>query len=71
MNFKVIIFVVGKGIRMKFKYLKVIYKVCGKEMVNYIIDVLKKLGVKDIVVILGYEVDVVKEKFVEEIIIVM
>ena len=71
MNFKAIILAAGKGTRMKSKYPKVIHKVCGKEMVNHIIDVSKKSGVKDTVVILGHEADVVKEKLAEEIIIAM
>ncbi|HBL5347536.1 TPA: bifunctional UDP-N-acetylglucosamine diphosphorylase/glucosamine-1-phosphate N-acetyltransferase GlmU [Clostridioides difficile] len=71
MNFKAIILAAGKGTRMKSKYPKVIHKVCGKEMVNHIIDVSKKSGVKDTVVILGHEAEVVKEKLAEEIIIAM
>lgn len=43
MNFKAIILAAGKGTRMKSKYPKVIHKVCGKEMVNHIIDVSKKI----------------------------
>ena len=62
MNFKAIILAAGKGTRMKSKYPKVIHKVCGKEMVNHVIDVSKKSGVKDIVAILGHGCDVVKEK---------
>ena len=60
MNFKAIILAAGKGTRMKSKYPKVVHKVCGKEMVNHIIDVSKKSGVKDIVAILGHESEVVK-----------
>lgn len=62
MNFKAIILAAGKGTRMKSKHPKVIHKVCGKEMVNHVIDVSKKSGVKDVVVILGHEADRVNEK---------
>ena len=51
MNFKAIILAAGKGTRMKSKYPKVIHKVCGKEMVNHVINVSQKSGVNDIVVI--------------------
>lgn len=61
MNFKAIILAAGKGTRMKSKYPKVIHKVCGKEMVNHIIDVSKKSGVSDTVVILGHESEKVKD----------
>ncbi|RDY23603.1 bifunctional UDP-N-acetylglucosamine diphosphorylase/glucosamine-1-phosphate N-acetyltransferase GlmU [Romboutsia maritimum] len=71
MNFKAIILAAGKGTRMKSKYPKVIHKVCGKEMVNHIIDVSKKSGVNDTVVILGHESDVVKERLPKNSMIAM
>ena len=71
MNFKAIILAAGKGTRMKSKYPKVIHKVCGKEMVNHVINVSKKAGVKDIVAILGHESDVVKEKLPKDTMIAM
>lgn len=71
MNFKAIILAAGKGTRMKSKYPKVVHKVCGKEMVNHIIDVSKKSGVKDIVAILGHESDIVKSRLPENTVIAM
>lgn len=61
MNFKAIILAAGKGTRMKSKYPKVVHKVCGKEMVNHVIDISKKAGVGEVVVILGHESDVVEK----------
>ncbi len=61
MNFKAIILAAGKGTRMKSKHPKVVHKVCGKEMVNHVIDVSKKSGVQDVVVILGHGSETVKE----------
>lgn len=71
MNFKAIILAAGKGTRMKSKYPKVVHRVCGKEMVNHIIDVSKKSGVKDIVAILGHESDIVKSRLPENTVIAM
>ena len=71
MNFKAIILAAGKGTRMKSKYPKVVHKVCGKEMVNHIIDVSKKSGVKDVVTILGHESEVVKSVLPEDTMIAM
>lgn len=71
MNFKAIILAAGKGTRMKSKYPKVIHKVCGKEMVNHVITVSKKSGVKDIVAILGHESEIVKEKLAKDTMIAM
>ena len=71
MNFKAIILAAGKGTRMKSKYPKVIHKVCGKEMVNHVINVSQKSGVNDIVVILGHESGVVKERLPKDSTIAM
>ena len=71
MNFKAVILAAGKGTRMKSKFPKVIHKVCGKEMVNHVIDVCKNSGVNDIVTILGHESDVVKERLPQNTMIAM
>lgn len=61
MNFKAIILAAGKGTRMKSALPKVVHKVCGKEMVNHVINVSKKSGVSEIVAILGHGSEVVKD----------
>lgn len=71
MNFKAIILAAGKGTRMKSKHPKVVHKVCGKEMVNHVIDVSKKSGVQDVVVILGHGSETVKESIPSDIQIAM
>ncbi|MGL5751356.1 MAG: bifunctional UDP-N-acetylglucosamine diphosphorylase/glucosamine-1-phosphate N-acetyltransferase GlmU [Paraclostridium sp.] len=71
MNFKAIILAAGKGTRMKSKFPKVIHKVCGKEMVNHVIDVCKKSGVNDIVAILGHGSETVKERLHKDTLIAM
>lgn len=60
MNFKAIILAAGKGTRMKSRSPKVVHKVCGREMVNHVIDISKKAGVSDVVVILGHESHIVE-----------
>lgn len=71
MNFKAIILAAGKGTRMKSKYPKVIHKVCGKEMVNHVIDVSKKSGARDVVVILGHGSETVKTQIPQDSMIAM
>ena len=61
MNFKAIILAAGKGTRMKSKLPKVVHKVCGKEMVNHVINVSKKSGVSEIIAILGHGSEVVEQ----------
>lgn len=55
-----IILAAGEGKRMKSTLPKVLHKVCGKEMVNHVIDTLKEAEVDDINVIVGKGADEVK-----------
>ncbi|MCM0649037.1 bifunctional UDP-N-acetylglucosamine diphosphorylase/glucosamine-1-phosphate N-acetyltransferase GlmU [Clostridium swellfunianum] len=43
----------GEGKRMKSETPKVLHKVCGKEMVNHVIDIMRKAGIEDVNVIVG------------------
>ena len=71
MNFKAIILAAGKGTRMKSKNPKVVHKVCGKEMVNHVIDISNKSGVNDVLVILGHGSETVKNVIPQDAIVVM
>lgn len=66
MNVFAIILAAGKGSRMKSKYHKGTHKVCGKEMINIIIDKLNKCGIEDINVVVGEHreslIEVTKDK---------
>lgn len=57
---KSIILAAGKGTRMKSAYPKVIHKVCGKEMVNHVIDISKCAGIDETIVVLGHGIEEVK-----------
>ncbi|CAM2858292.1 bifunctional UDP-N-acetylglucosamine diphosphorylase/glucosamine-1-phosphate N-acetyltransferase GlmU [Hathewaya histolytica] len=56
-----IILAAGEGKRMKSSLPKVLHKVCGKEMVNHVIDNLKSAGIQDINLVVGKGADKVKE----------
>ncbi|HSN59144.1 MAG TPA: NTP transferase domain-containing protein, partial [Clostridiaceae bacterium] len=47
-----LILAAGEGKRMKSETPKVLHKVCGKEMVNQVIDTIRKSGIKDINVVI-------------------
>lgn len=51
----------GQGTRMKSNMPKVLHKVCGKEMVNHVIDSLREAGIEDVNVIIGKGSEKVKE----------
>lgn len=56
-----IVLAAGQGTRIKSKIPKVLHKVCGKEMVNHVIDIISRAGVEDINLIVGKGAELVKE----------
>lgn len=48
-----LILAAGEGKRMKSGLSKVLHKVCGKEMVNHVIDTMRKAGLEEVNVIVG------------------
>ena len=58
---KVIILAAGEGKRMKSKLPKVLHKVCGKTMVEHVINTAEEAGADDICVVIGHGGDAVKE----------
>lgn len=57
-----LILAAGQGTRIKSDLPKVLHKVCGKEMVNHVIDTMRKAKIDDIDVIIGKGAELVKEK---------
>ncbi|MFL0269545.1 bifunctional UDP-N-acetylglucosamine diphosphorylase/glucosamine-1-phosphate N-acetyltransferase GlmU [Candidatus Clostridium radicumherbarum] len=51
----------GEGKRMKSDIPKVLHKVCGKEMVNHVIDIMRKSEIESVNVIVGKGADKVKK----------
>lgn len=60
-EFTSIILAAGMGTRMKSQLPKVLHKVCGKELVSWVIDSSKKAGAKKVVAVIGHKADTVKE----------
>lgn len=50
----------GKGVRMKSELPKVLIPVCGRPMIQYVLDALGAAGIGDIVVIVGYRAELVR-----------
>ena len=57
---KAIVLAAGKGTRMKSELPKVLFPVCGKPMIEYVLDALESAGVDEIIVVVGYRSDLVK-----------
>jgi bifunctional UDP-N-acetylglucosamine pyrophosphorylase/glucosamine-1-phosphate N-acetyltransferase/UDP-N-acetylglucosamine pyrophosphorylase len=50
----------GKGVRMKSELPKVLVPVCGRPMIDYVLDALAAAGVARTIVVVGYRADDVK-----------
>lgn len=57
-----IVLAAGKGTRMKSTLYKVMHPICGKPMVEHVIDQLEKVGTSSIVTIVGNGAEMVKER---------
>ncbi|MBB2481440.1 bifunctional UDP-N-acetylglucosamine diphosphorylase/glucosamine-1-phosphate N-acetyltransferase GlmU [Bacillus sp. APMAM] len=57
-----VILAAGQGTRMKSKLYKVLHPVCGKPMVEHVVDQISKLNVNKMVTIIGHGADLVKSK---------
>lgn len=58
--FTSVILAAGMGTRMKSQMPKVIHKVCGKELVKWVIDASKEAGADKVVTIIGHKADMVR-----------
>lgn len=61
MNRFAVILAAGQGTRMKSKLYKVLHPVCGKPMVEHVIDHVSQLEMKSIVTIIGHGAEKVKQ----------
>lgn len=62
MKMNAIVLAAGKGTRMKSKLYKVMHPICGKPMIQHIVDLLQKLSLEKIVVVVGHGADAVKDQ---------
>ncbi|RSK25484.1 bifunctional UDP-N-acetylglucosamine diphosphorylase/glucosamine-1-phosphate N-acetyltransferase GlmU [Bacillus sp. HMF5848] len=55
-----VVLAAGQGTRMKSKLYKVLHPVCGKPMVEHVVDQLQQIGLSEIVTVVGHGAEVVK-----------
>ncbi|GLC90392.1 bifunctional UDP-N-acetylglucosamine diphosphorylase/glucosamine-1-phosphate N-acetyltransferase GlmU [Lysinibacillus piscis] len=61
-NIFAVILAAGQGTRMKSKLYKVLHTVCGKPMVQHVVDHIQELGVQRIVTIVGHGAEKVQQQ---------
>lgn len=59
-NLRTIILAAGKGVRMKSDKPKLLHTVCNKPMVQYVLDLVRALGVRHIYMVLGHKSEEIK-----------
>lgn len=62
-----VILAAGQGTRMKSKLYKVLHPVCGKPMVQHVVDQVSKLNIKEIVTVIGHGAEKVKAQLGDRI----
>ena len=55
-----IVLAAGKGTRMKSELPKVLVPICGRPMIEYVLDALTKGGVDRAIVVVGYRAEMVR-----------
>ena len=65
-NIFAVILAAGQGTRMKSKLYKVLHPVCGKSMVEHVVDNVQTLNVDRIVTVVGHGAEMVKETLGEK-----
>lgn len=56
-----IVLAAGKGTRMKSDLPKVLMPICGRPMIEYVLDALSKGGVDRVIAVVGYRAELVRE----------
>ena len=56
-----VVLAAGKSKRMKSETPKVLHAVCGRPMIEYVLDAVRVAGVKRIIAIIGHQADVVRD----------
>lgn len=56
-----VVLAAGQGTRMKSKLYKVLHPVCGKPMVQHVVDTLEAMQVKDKIVVVGHGAELVQQ----------
>jgi bifunctional UDP-N-acetylglucosamine pyrophosphorylase/glucosamine-1-phosphate N-acetyltransferase len=64
-NTYAVVLAAGQGTRMKSKLYKVLHSVCGKPMVEHVVDHIQSLGAERIVTIVGHGAEMVQEQLGE------
>lgn len=60
-QYTAVILAAGEGKRMKSKKSKVVHKICGKSLIEWVYQAVSDAGIQDVVVVIGHKADQVSE----------
>lgn len=66
-NIIAIILAAGEGKRMKSKNSKVVHKICGKSLIEHVVEEVQKVGIEKQIVVVGHRADQVKNVLGEKV----
>ncbi|MBU4312345.1 MAG: NTP transferase domain-containing protein [Candidatus Omnitrophica bacterium] len=61
-NVAAVILAAGEGTRMRSSLPKALHPICGKPMIKYLVDNIRSIGIKNIIVIVGHRSNLVKKE---------
>jgi len=61
-----IVLAAGAGVRMNSDLPKVVHKACGRPLVNWVVDAVRRVGVQRVLVVVGYQAEKVREVLANE-----
>lgn len=62
MSVVAVVLAAGKGTRMKSRLVKVLHPLCGRPMVQHVVNNLRLAGIERIIVVVGFQADKVREE---------
>lgn len=62
MKIHAVVLAAGKGTRMNSRLYKVMHHVCGKPMIEHVVDTLEKLDLHNLIVVVGHGADAIRER---------
>jgi bifunctional UDP-N-acetylglucosamine pyrophosphorylase/glucosamine-1-phosphate N-acetyltransferase/UDP-N-acetylglucosamine pyrophosphorylase len=65
MGRQAIVLAAGKGTRMESELPKVLFPVCGKPMIRWVLECLARAGIDQIAMVVGYRADLIRQELAE------
>jgi bifunctional UDP-N-acetylglucosamine pyrophosphorylase / glucosamine-1-phosphate N-acetyltransferase len=62
-----VVLAAGEGKRMKTKHSKVVHRICGRPLIEWVCNAVKNAGIEETVVVVGHRADQVKEAMGEKV----